>query len=182
MKKAICISLVLFCLAISSVFADEIYLSNGETLEGNILNVDKAQGSLDINLVMDGELIGTVMTFKKDEMIYVRQDDQYKELIHKGITPAEKERQLRKLEKRFIQTKIDNKANLKNLEEKRWRERKLQYEINKGEQELEHETEVLKLRHEQRKDLITHSKDELVSPTVTINDSEPYVVNIGTSE
>jgi hypothetical protein len=137
-------------------YADEIILNNGYVMEGNIIEVIKDKESVLVDVVIDGELIGGKILIHKDEIKLVNLDDKYKNLKKKLISQEERDR----------------------LEEIRIKRQEKSYEINdaidsriRRRQNQDYKKEILEIRHENRKELITHSKNKRAYTKVRVEDT-----------
>jgi hypothetical protein len=129
--------------------ADEIILNDGTKYEGNILDVDKANGILKFDIVLNGELVGMILTLKKDEMIYIKRDDKYKGLVKKEITKEENKNNIAQVQARLnasysFNSKIQQDVN--DEYEKNWRIEYYEEAKKQADLDRQHETEVEKIR------------------------------------
>jgi len=164
MKKTLII--ILFLLYSSIVRADTIILHNKKVFEGNVLNIDEETKSLVFDIVQDDKLIGAKMTFYDYEIKTIIVEDRYRNLNRGEVTEEEKKKSLRAYQQRTKLSDVDDIIRSR-VNKRMNRKIKVQEANNKR----EHEKQIIKQQHRNRKDLITHSKNEMVTPVVKIEDS-----------
>jgi len=152
----------------SRAYCDEITLKNGQILEGNVIRVIEEEKALILDIVIDGELINGRIQLNADDMDIIEINEDFKHLKQKELSKEEikanndmyYERQRRAWDiNDRIFARIDQRRKIKLAQENRDKNRL-------------HEKEVVNIRHRNRKDLITYSKNELVTPVVEIEDRD----------
>jgi len=156
----------LIILCSSLVFADEITLKNGEIVEGNIINVD-TDGNIKIDIVLDNQITGMIMVFKKDEIGSHKIDDKFRTLKKRELTEEEKLVNTKLLERQQrAAADVDYKIRKRVEREKnRIKDIEMRYEDKRRfEKQLEHEKEVTQMQ----KELLKESVNSGVQPRVDI--------------
>jgi len=165
---------IIFIFSVELVSADEIKLKDGKIFFGNIVNINEDNKTLTLDLVMDNKLIGIHMTLGELDIDTIIISDDYRLLKREEISLEDKEHNLAVYKKRIEQSyKIDDMIwqRIEQRKNRKFKERN----INNSRQ---HVKEMEILRHENRKSLITHTKNELVTPIVKIEDRPAdYIVS-----
>jgi hypothetical protein len=147
MKKVIFLVIALTICRVA--IADEIILNDGTSYVGNILEVDKQSGILKFDIVWNNELVGVVLTLKKEDMVYINRDNKYKNLVKKQISEEEKQQYVSQFESRIgVYSSIDSSIYQRSKREgDRIRETEYFEEAKKqADLEREHELQVEKIR------------------------------------
>jgi len=157
-------------LGASIVHSDEIILKNRNVLHGNIISVNKKNKTLILDIVIEGNLVGIKITLKEKEINTIIIDDIYRSLIRKGVSPK-----LRKINLETYKYRIEQSYR---MNDRAWtrvnRQKDRVFKQRNKDADRLHSREMEVLRHRNRKELITHSKDTLVTPVVKIEDKPQY--------
>lgn len=166
MKKVILIFAALLITWSAQAYAEEIYLKNGEIIQGNIIHENKEEGFLKIDIVLDGDKIGAIVELKNDEIESIKKDNKYKDLKKTALSEEKKEQIRNEAVKRIKESHIEEGRGLILRERKRERARMQNYEnwhredtVKKTDRKYEKERhedfkELMVMQHENNKELI----------------------------
>jgi len=160
---------VLFC--VSAAAADEIVLTNGKVLEGNIILDDKKKGEMILDVVLEGELTGVKIELKISEIASIKKDDGFKYLVKKEISQEEDLKNRERIQQTLDEAKgVDQRilARVQRIRDHLRYIEQQQEDKRRFEKALEHEKEMLLLELEAQKELITHSKNSGAQTGVNI--------------
>jgi len=194
MKKVILIFAILFIPSLAQIDADEVYLKNGEVIQGDIIHKNKEEGSLEIDVVFDGAKVGAIMKLKKDEIASIKQDNKYKDLKKTELSEEEREQARKDAVNKIKESHIEEARELILEERERERARMQRYENWQREdtvqrtdrkyekEELEDFKELMAIQHENNKELISEGAEFKIYDTgVEIsnqpNSKERYELN-----
>ena len=153
--------------------ADEIHLKNGHIIEGNIL--EESGEAIRISIVINNQLTGMEMEIPKETVDSTQIDGKYSNLVRRELIEEERKKDLLEYRERSrprydvdkrITERIE-RTHARNEEIDRKQESKRRFE-----QILAQEKEIIDLKHENRKDLITHSKKNGIEANVKIIDEQ----------
>ena len=166
--KIIIISFLIFFISITLTNADKITLKNGHVIEGNIVEVyDEEKPSILFDIIIDGQLANMKVRFYGTEISIIEIDNLYRGLKPVELTQEEREKNIRIADKRERKAReIDDRVSSKMNQR-----RQMRIAQKHRDKDREHEKEVIKIRHDNQKDLITHSQNELVGATIKIEDT-----------
>jgi len=160
-------TIFLICFLCSFSCADTVITSDGTTFEGRVLN-GVSENIVKLELVDEGKLIGAIIELDISQVKEVIKNEDYRNLQREELTEEEVQENLKRYHERrkssleYTESQWDRVYKFKSLRQ----EKHLRFA------EFEHELEKIKLIHENRKDLITHSKENFIHPSVSIVDKQ----------
>jgi len=174
MKKIFVMCFGVFLIMTSLVFADEVYLKNGQLIEGNILKVNKVNNTLSIDIVIDNKLVGGVIILRPDEIKSISLNDNYRMLVKQSVTTEQKIKDK--------QARIERKNKVQEVEEA-VRKNKLRKIIEEKAVARMHSIEfrqdqLIEKQYNHDKEMLKYSQDNDVAPDVNINIGEAPVISI----
>ena len=156
---------------VSAAAADEVVLTNGNVLKGNIISNDEKKGDVTLDVVLEGELTGVKLVLKISEIKSIKKNDTYRSLVRQEISAEEKAKNQVRIQQMMekaenvdqqILTRIQRiKDNIRYIEQQ-------QEDKRRFEKELAHQKEMLRLELEAQKELITHAKSSGAKAGVNI--------------
>jgi len=144
------------------VSADEIVLTNGNVLIGNIILEDKQKGEVVLDVVLEDELMGVKMVLKISEIKSITKNDAYRNLVKKEVSQEAVLKTRELIRKKMEKAKdVDQRimARVRRIRDHIRYIEQQQEDKRRFEKELEHQKEMLLLELEAQKELITHSKN-----------------------
>lgn len=166
--KTITISIFIFLMSITLSSADKITLHNGNIVKGNVIEIYAGENpSILFDIVIDGQLANMQIIFYGTEIAIIEVSQTYRDLKRVPLTDEEREKDIEAYQKRQKGNSEINDRITSRIE----RQKDRRIEQRQREEDKVHEKEVINQRHYNRKDLISHSVNEYVTPKVIIKDT-----------
>ena len=166
-----------FLMCAQGVSADNIKLLNGNVLHGNIIAKDAEAFTITVAIVdLESQtLIGGTITVSGNSVKWIEQNNDYIDYKKPEVSESARERSRYEAVQRrkdLIKYELEHKLKPKRdaiQKEKDRVVRTRQEEIRAD--KFKHEKEILNLKHQNRKELISSSKREYVQPHVSVVDT-----------
>lgn len=151
--------------------ADSIFLTNGQIIQGNI--IEEEDSSVSIDVVIERKLIGALIEIHKNEIEHISINGQFKELLREGIDDEKRSINLNKLKERMKSNEDIDERILNRVQRIKKRNNEIDQKQESKRRFLriqEQEKELLQIKHEQRIELIKESNKIGVKPEVSVID------------
>ncbi len=170
--KIVAIVILILLMSVTIGNADRVTLKNGQVIEGNVVEIFEEEVAILFDVVIEGELVGGKIKLYSTEVTIIEINEDYKHLKYKQLTSEEQEQEKQAYEERQKSNSDMDDRITSRIE----RTIKRRVEQKQREEDKVHEKEVITQRHLNRKDLITHSVDEHITPKVIIKDTNETTV------